>query len=539
MLGRTALLFTDDRTLARTIAAHLRCTGTEVAIAGDAAAAGDLLGARAVDLALIDGASAGALDVVDRARGATPIIVLGRGDPAETLAMVCDREVAHVLARSGDDEAALVQLGREVAITTEKLLRGDRFGIEKYLPSFGAELSTAEVRCAEDRDEVVAAVSAYAGWLGAGGEARRAIAAIVDELVTNAVYDAPRDAEGNPRYAAVDRRHKVRLDPGEEVAVRWASDGEMLAVSVSDAFGALRADHVRKGLRRCLTAADPIEQKAGGAGLGIYTAIAYSTQLVVNVERGKRTEVIAIVDLRRGGARRGGRSLHLFFDPVDLAGVPAPIETVTLSDTMRVDLRTQLAQVRRRPDVVPLELPKRAPTARRRGRGSSPPPLPSIFPIGADTARGLLRGAVAARTAIDVALRFLEHHYQAAVAFELDGEELAPRQAGRRVRDWAQLRQRSLPRDNGLVEHAGQGVTTMFRLSRVDEALTPFAAGASDVDAVVVPLSVGGDLRWILFAARPLEAVAPAADVIEPVRRELEACLGRLDELAPIIEVGS
>jgi hypothetical protein len=55
----------------------------------------------------------------------------------------------------------------------------------------------------------------------------------------------------------------------------------------------------------------------------------------------------------------------------------------------------------------------------------------------------------------------------------------------------------------------------------------------------VVPLSVGGDLRWILFAARPLDDAPPAADVIEPVRRELEACLGPLDEHAPFIEIGA
>src|SRR5262249_44781611 len=163
-----------------------------------------------------------------------------------------------------------------------------------------------------------------------------------------------------------------------------------------------------------------------------------------------------------------------------------------------VDLRTQLAQVRRRPDVVSLERPKRAATPRvRGGRGSSPPPVPSIFPIGADTARGLLRGAVAVRTATAAGPRLLDHHYPAPVAFEIDGEQVAPRQAGRRVRDWSKLRQLSLPRDGGLVAHAGHGVTTTFRLSPLDGALTRFAEGESDVDAVAVPLSIGGDLRWI------------------------------------------
>src|SRR6185503_8928657 len=56
------------------------------------------------------------------------------------------------------------------------------------------------------------------------------------------------------------------------------------------------------------------EQKQGGAGLGIYTALGNVNQLVVNVDQGVKTEVIALWDLERRGRGTGASpgSLHVF-----------------------------------------------------------------------------------------------------------------------------------------------------------------------------------------------------------------------------------
>ena len=39
----------------------------------------------------------------------------------------------------------------EIVVTAEKILRRDLFGLRKYVSTFGLELSTIEVRAAEDR----------------------------------------------------------------------------------------------------------------------------------------------------------------------------------------------------------------------------------------------------------------------------------------------------------------------------------------------------------------------------------------------------
>src|SRR5690606_24888659 len=92
-----------------------------------------------------------------------------------------------------------------------------------------------------------------------------------------------------------------------------------------------------------------------GAGLGLYTALSQTNQLVINLEPGSRTEVIALWDLaRRGrGAGAAAGSLHLFAsdgsasarrvsssDAGGLDGVPEP--TVALSDSVRRDIGAAL-----------------------------------------------------------------------------------------------------------------------------------------------------------------------------------------------------
>ena len=89
-------------------------------------------------------------------------------------------------------------------------------------------------------------------------------------------------------------------------------------MSVVDAYGALRqrdvVDNVRRARRqrgRPLTRGDG----DSGAGLGLYLVLANVTSLIVNLEPGRRTEVICLFELAgrdRRAIARGATSLHVF-----------------------------------------------------------------------------------------------------------------------------------------------------------------------------------------------------------------------------------
>lgn len=368
MLGKTILLYTSDRASARRLAGFLRASGSDVVEPKTTWSALEIISARAVDLVLVDYCcGSNTLKLIDAASG-IPVVVMAQTNDSEMLFdLVCSHDVGHVLCAGGEGGAVRQVDARQVVVTVEKILRADLFGVEKYMSGFGSDVSTLQVTDAALRDDVVSNVRDYAKWLGCGSELSNRISTVADELITNAVYNAPRDEHGNTRYAATDRRDKICLDPWEYVQVRFGSDGQVFVLSVTDWFGALRVSDIRKGLARCLTSDDPIEQKAGGAGLGLFTAFRAANQLIVNVEQGERTEIIAVFELgdRLRGDRKASQSLHLFTDEASqplAAGSSDCIPSVMVSESMQVDLRTAFATTKPAP-FVPLLHAKFEPVA--------------------------------------------------------------------------------------------------------------------------------------------------------------------------------
>jgi hypothetical protein len=90
-------------------------------------------------------------------------------------------------------------------------------------------------------------------------------------------------------------------------------------MSVNDSFGALDRKmllgYIGSSLRNEKGQVST-KSEGGGAGLGLHLVVNSITQLVFNVDVGKRTEVIASFFIRNGirGFRASGQSLNLFME---------------------------------------------------------------------------------------------------------------------------------------------------------------------------------------------------------------------------------
>jgi hypothetical protein len=174
-------------------------------------------------------------------------------------------------------------------------------------------------RTSADRDAVTGELARIAERAGAGGRLISRISEVGHELVMNAMYDAPVNHYGEPRYAH-DRRAAIALDDHELPTVRLATDGTLLAIGVTDPFGRLTRAHVLDGLHRgqaASTTADPghiLDTSRGGAGLGMWKIYSSAAATIVEVVAGHATTVIAVFDLDVGPreARVMPPSLHLF-----------------------------------------------------------------------------------------------------------------------------------------------------------------------------------------------------------------------------------
>lgn len=202
----------------------------------------------------------------------------------------------------------------ELIITAEKLLRQDLFGLQKYL-LWGVEPYRVEIRDSRLKQDYIQEVATYAQSLGCNERVIELVETVADELITNAIYNAPRTPEGEPKYARRSRREPVVLADNEVGTLEFACDGDYIAIAQIDPFGALTQDTVVSYLNRCLVKGpEQLSEASGGAGIGLYRVFQSLSKFIINVDPGKRTEVICLLDLRltMKRFRQAAKSFHIF-----------------------------------------------------------------------------------------------------------------------------------------------------------------------------------------------------------------------------------
>lgn len=239
--------------------------------------------------------------------GAKVVIVADSLERNDVLALLHGAGIDHVMARVEEAEEDLV-------VTSSKVARKDIFGLEKYL-AWGVTVTERQVRRYEEKRDALVELAAYAEEIGVRRQVVARIEAVADELLMNALYDAPALRYGvEPRIA---ERARAGLGPlGDEAALlRWGCDGRQLALSVRDNYGELRKDAIVEHLAQARAGRGaPLAKPGGGAGLGLYFVISSVTELVANISPGHATEMIALFDVKATGRESLGyaRSLHIF-----------------------------------------------------------------------------------------------------------------------------------------------------------------------------------------------------------------------------------
>jgi hypothetical protein len=208
----------------------------------------------------------------------------------------------------------------ELVVTSSKLRTGDLFGLEKYL-SWGAAIHDLPVINTDEKRAAVARVAGYAEGVGARRATVSKIESAVDELLMNALYDAP---AAHQKVESLRRVRGTGVTPtGEDTRralLRYGCDGRYFAVSVLDEYGLLEKQVILNSLLRARTERGrplQVSESGAGAGLGLYFVLSAVTRFIVNIEPGRRTEVVCLVDLRQQGRDSAScaRSLHIFTVP--------------------------------------------------------------------------------------------------------------------------------------------------------------------------------------------------------------------------------
>jgi hypothetical protein len=198
-------------------------------------------------------------------------------------------------------------LAEELTITAHKLIHRDLFGAEKYL-LWGTHLHDHTLRRSGERTQLVAGIAEAVRGRGQSARVASMAQLVADELISNAVHNAPVDRAGDHYRKDLARDSDFPLDERHAVRLRWGCDARYLAIEVTDPFGSLDRDTILRSLVQ-----HDVRTSGGGAGMGMSLAYRACDHLVFNLSPGTRTEIIALVDVRYPPAVRGPVSSYNVF----------------------------------------------------------------------------------------------------------------------------------------------------------------------------------------------------------------------------------
>ena len=150
----------------------------------------------------------------------------------------------------------------------------------------GTKVHSYQLDSSEDKESLIGALEAV--LTGEGEELdmlRQKGALLADELLENAMYNAPRGSYGDRLFKKGEKREML---PHERIVFSFGFDGETLALKLTDNWGSLEPDVVLEYLARNQEDGSSADD-AGGRGLFIIWR--FLDQFHVNVQPGQQTAV--------------------------------------------------------------------------------------------------------------------------------------------------------------------------------------------------------------------------------------------------------
>ena len=222
-------------------------------------------------------------------------------------------DIHQIVTRNDLDRTFTV---KNISTTATKLISSDIFGLEKYL-AWGAVLHEVEVRKSSDREIYKNQMVEYFESIGIRSSVIDRCFFVAEELLMNAIYDAPKGPDGKSKYNHIARTQHFELPPLERSRFRFGCDGILVGISVRDPFGGLKPSTVLRYIESCLSGQAGTLQNAerkAGAGMGLFQLISSADLVVFNVDQNRSTEVVALFAADPRALVEGrSSSFHFFF----------------------------------------------------------------------------------------------------------------------------------------------------------------------------------------------------------------------------------
>ena len=179
---------------------------------------------------------------------------------------------------------------RHLAKATEA---NDTTGLERYFDQ-KPQIKRVPIRRSAHKIAAIEALHNYLGQQKIPGRLATVVAQALDELVMNAVFDAPIDVEGNRYRHQMDRVADFELQESEQVFVEIASDDRYMAIAVTDPFGSLRRSTLLESVGRHYRRTHVGEGQDMDSGVGFRGILESGLSLIVSVRPRVKTQIVLL-----------------------------------------------------------------------------------------------------------------------------------------------------------------------------------------------------------------------------------------------------
>jgi hypothetical protein len=254
------------------------------------------------------------LPQIENDRACVPVVAIIEGGRDVVIrALQAFPWLAHVV-----NAASLTQpvAQREITQLHERLERGEEPCLLTQDGVGRVALLTSSARREARLERVREFFESHSIW----DKATTALADIAEELLTNALYDAP--VEAGYFRESVPRTSDVELPPEHACEISYGIEGDLAFVRVRDPFGALTRSRLLAVLDRCNRTDVALDESRGGAGLGLWRVFSLASSIAISVIPRRLTDIHVCVEAKK--SRTAGKHLHTvqlcFPDEVPLDG---------------------------------------------------------------------------------------------------------------------------------------------------------------------------------------------------------------------------
>jgi hypothetical protein len=194
----------------------------------------------------------------------------------------------HFILRNFSDS---IEAGSHYGRIVKACLAERSFGLNHLLGA-NAKVQVIKINVSTKKHNAVEAVKSYLLTLKFQARMATVIANAVDELIMNAIYDAPTDEVGKPLYNLTPRSTVLNLEGKSVVEMHVGYDGQYVGISAVDFFGSLDKAKLLAHISKIYAKEEyKIRTSSAGAGIGLATVFRSGGSFFFISESGSKTEV--------------------------------------------------------------------------------------------------------------------------------------------------------------------------------------------------------------------------------------------------------